>query len=53
MCYSDIGDKYVGLKKRNSDIGSVQISTSEFIPISDIEEKNTYFPADLNLRSLD
>ncbi len=27
-------------EKRHSDIGSVPISTSEFIPISDIEEKN-------------
>jgi hypothetical protein len=26
-------------EKRHSDIGSVPISTSEFIPISDIEEK--------------
>ncbi len=29
-------------EKRHSDIGTVPISTSEFIPISDIKEKN-YF----------
>jgi hypothetical protein len=33
ICYSDIGDKYVGLKN------VIPISASEFIPISDIEEK--------------
>jgi hypothetical protein len=35
-------------EKRHSDIGSVLISTSEFIPISDIEEKKKFLPADLN-----
>jgi hypothetical protein len=34
ICYSDIGDKYVGLRN------VIPISTSEFIPISDIEVKN-------------
>ncbi len=29
-------------EKRHSDIGSVPISTSEFIPISDIEEKKNF-----------
>jgi hypothetical protein len=33
ICYSDIGDKYVGLKI------VIPISTSEFILISGIEEK--------------
>jgi hypothetical protein len=34
ICYSDIGEKYVGLKN------VIPISASELIPISDIEEKN-------------
>jgi hypothetical protein len=34
ICYSDIGEKYVGLKN------VIPISTSEIIPISDIEENN-------------
>jgi hypothetical protein len=34
--YSDIGDKYVGLKN------VVPILTSEFILISDIEEKKSF-----------
>jgi hypothetical protein len=37
-------------EKRHSDIGSVPISTSEFIPISDIEEKDIFLPADTNPR---
>jgi sulfate adenylyltransferase subunit 1 (EFTu-like GTPase family) len=40
ICYSDIEDKYVGLKN------VIPISTSEFIPISDIEEKNIFLPTD-------
>jgi hypothetical protein len=40
ICYSDIGDKYVGLKN------VMPISTSEFIPISDIEEKQKVDHAD-------
>ncbi len=37
-------------EKRRSDIGSVPISTSEFIPISDIEEKN-YFSLQIPTRA--
>jgi hypothetical protein len=36
FCYSDIGDKYVELKN------IIPISTSEFIPISDIEENKNF-----------
>jgi hypothetical protein len=39
ICYSDIGDKYVGLKN--------------VIPISDIEEKDIHRSADSNPRPLD
>jgi hypothetical protein len=36
-------------EKRHSDIGSVPISTSEFIPISDIEVKKTILPCGFEL----
>jgi hypothetical protein len=39
--------------KRHSDIGSVPILASEFIPISDIEEKNIFHPAESNPRVLE
>jgi hypothetical protein len=47
ICYSDIGDKDVGLKN------GIPISTSEFIRISDIEEKRKIHPADSNPRHLE
>jgi hypothetical protein len=49
ICYSDIGDKYVGLKTIIL-IGSVPISTSEFVTISDIKEKKLCHPVDSNPR---
>jgi hypothetical protein len=52
ICYSDIGDKCQA-EKRNSDIRSVPISTSEFILISDIEERKKFLPADSNLHPLE
>ncbi len=39
-------------EKHHSDIGSVPILTSEFIPISDIEENKKFYPADSNPRPL-
>ncbi len=53
ICYSHIGDKYFGLKNVIPNIGSVPISTSEFIPISDIEENKIFLPADSNPRPLE
>ncbi len=46
ICYSDIGDKQCQTEKRHSVIGSVPILTSEFILISDIEEKKKFHSAD-------
>jgi hypothetical protein len=40
-------------EKRYSDIGSVLISTSEFITISDIEETKILLHADSNLRPIE
>ncbi len=61
---SDIRHRHLSLRywrqicrteKRHSDIGSVPISTSELIPISDIEEKNIstcrFKPTSLGLNS--
>jgi hypothetical protein len=53
ICYSDIGDKYVGLKNVIPIIGSVVISTSELILISDIEENKIFHPTDSNSRPLE
>jgi hypothetical protein len=38
-----ISETNMSTEKRHSDLGSIPISTSEFIPLSDIEENKYFF----------